>query len=101
MTTPMRLLPVRVSPTLRGLIDQVGAVNPATRALLLLGAAAAGLKLRRLEREVAALLGAELAPATQEALRRLFAQLPPSSHQGRSHRTRAHRARIERRRALA
>lgn len=79
MTTPMRLLPVRVSPALRGLIDQVGPVNPATRALLVLGAAAAGLELRGLEREVAALLGTELAPNTQEALRRLFAQLPASS----------------------
>jgi hypothetical protein len=77
----MRLLPVRVSPTLRGLIDQVGPVNPATRALLVLGAAAAGLELRGLEREVAALLGAELAPNTQEALRRLFAQLPLSTQQ--------------------
>jgi hypothetical protein len=81
MTTPMRLLPVRVSPALRGLIDQVGPVNPATRALLVLGAAATGMELRGLEREVAALLGAELAPSTQEALRRLFAQLPASSHQ--------------------
>jgi hypothetical protein len=81
MTTPMRLLPVRVSPALRGLIDQVGPVNPATRALLVLGAAAAGLELRGLEREVAALLGAELAPATQKALHQLFAQLPESSHQ--------------------
>lgn len=81
MTTPMRLLPVRVSPALRGLIDQVGPVNPATRALLVLGAATAGLELRGLEREVAALLGAELAPGTQEALRQLFAQLPSSAHQ--------------------
>jgi hypothetical protein len=82
MSTPMRLLPVRVSPALRGLIDQVGPVNPATRALLVLGAAAAGLELRGLEREVAALLSAELAPQTEEALRRLFAQLPSSAHQG-------------------
>lgn len=72
----MRLLPVRVSPALRGLIDQVGPVNPATRALLVLGAAAAGLELRGLEREVAALLGTELEPHIQNALRRLFAQLP-------------------------
>lgn len=56
MTTAMRLLRVRVSPALRGLIDQVGPVNPATRALLVLGAAAAGLELHGLEREVAALL---------------------------------------------
>ena len=79
MTTPMRLLPVRVSPAVRGLIDQVGPVNPATRALLVLGAAAAGLELRELEREVAGLLSAELAPAIQEALRRLFARLSASS----------------------
>lgn len=79
MTTAMRLLPVRVSPALRGLIDQVGPVNPATRALLVLGAAAAGLELRGLEREVAALLGAELEPHTQDALRRLFAHLPSAA----------------------
>lgn len=79
MTTAMRLLPVRVSPALRGLIDQVGPVNPATRALLVLGAAAAGLELRGLEREVAALLSTELAPSTQDALRRLFAQLPSTA----------------------
>lgn len=75
MTTPMRLLPVRVSPALRGLIDQVGPVNPATRALLVLGAAAAGLELRGLEREVALLLGAELAPEVRAALRQLFGSL--------------------------
>lgn len=79
MTTAMRLLPVRVSPALRGLIDQVGPVNPATRALLVLGAAAAGLELRGLEREVAALLGAELEPQTHDALRRLFTQLPSAA----------------------
>lgn len=83
MTTAMRLLPVRVSPALRGLIDQVGPVNPATRALLVLGAAAAGLELRGLEREVAALLSAELDSHTQDALRRLFAQLPSTAHHPR------------------
>lgn len=81
MTTPMRLLPVRVSPALRGLIDQVGPVNPATRALLVLGATAAGLELRGLEREVAALLSTELAPCTQNALRQLFTRLSSSDHQ--------------------
>jgi hypothetical protein len=71
----MRLLPVRVSATLRDLIDQVGPVNPATRALVVLGAAVAGLDLRGLEREVAALLGADLAPEVQAGLRQVYAQV--------------------------
>jgi hypothetical protein len=77
MTTTMRLLPVRVSPALRGLIDQVGPVNPATRALLVLGAAAAGLELCGLEREVAALLSAELESHTQDAVAMVRTQGAP------------------------
>ncbi|MBP1466182.1 hypothetical protein EYB53_010740 [Candidatus Chloroploca sp. M-50] len=75
MTTSMRLLPVRVSAPVRHLIDQVGAVNPATRALLLLGAARAGLDLRGLDRELAIVLAAGLAPEVQTALREVFDQV--------------------------
>ncbi|NCC30690.1 MAG: hypothetical protein EOM24_01555 [Chloroflexia bacterium] len=87
----MRLLPVRVSAPLRHLIDQVGAVNPATRALLLLGAARAGLDLRGLDRELAIVLAAGLAPEVQTALRDVFDQVhaatrteqtPVHSHDG-------------------
>ncbi|MBX0331252.1 hypothetical protein K2Z83_26745 [Oscillochloris sp. ZM17-4] len=75
MTTTMRLLPVRVSAELRGLIDQVGPVNPATRALILLGADAVGLELRGLEREIAGLLAAPLDADVQARLRQLFIRL--------------------------
>ncbi|MEI7772743.1 MAG: hypothetical protein WCI67_22320 [Chloroflexales bacterium] len=75
MTTTMRLLPVRVSADLRGLIDQVGPVNPGTRALLLLGADAAGLDLGGLEREIAGLLAADLDARVQAGLRQIFARL--------------------------
>ena len=81
MTTTMRLLPVRVSADLRGLIDQVGPVNPAVRALLLLGADAVGLDLGGLDREIAGLLAAELDERVQAGLRQIFARLtatPPS-----------------------
>lgn len=76
MTTTMRLLPVRVSAKLRALIDQVGPVNPATRALLVLGADAAGLELGGLEREIAGLLAADLDVAVRAALRDLLARVP-------------------------
>jgi hypothetical protein len=72
MTTSMRLLPVRVTPDLRQLIDQVGAVNPASRALILLGAAAAGLDLHGLEREIARLLATDLDERVQAGLRQLL-----------------------------
>jgi hypothetical protein len=88
MTTSMRLLPVRVTPDLRQLIDQVGAVNPASRALILLGAAAAGLDLHGLEREIARLLAADLDERVQAGLRQLLTStthsavaLPPTIHQ--------------------
>jgi hypothetical protein len=69
MATTMEQLPVRTSSALRGLIDQAGPVNAATRALIILGAAAAGLELRMVEREVFALLGCEgLAPEVRAAL---------------------------------
>ncbi len=69
MTTTTRLLPVRVSATLRTVIDQAGPVNPATRALIILGAAATGAKLHGLEREIAALLAADLHDDVHAALR--------------------------------
>jgi hypothetical protein len=75
MSTLMRLLPVRVSTSLRAVIDQAGPVNPATRALIILGAANAGMDLRSLEREVAALLSAELTPDVHTALRQVFTHL--------------------------
>jgi hypothetical protein len=74
MTTTMRLLPVRVSTMLRAVIDQAGPVNPATRALIILGAASAGWDLRGLEREIAALLAADLHDDVHTALRQVFAQ---------------------------
>ncbi|NJM07378.1 hypothetical protein HC891_16125 [Candidatus Gracilibacteria bacterium] len=79
MTTTMRLLPVRVSANLRSVIDQAGPVNPATRALIILGAATAGWDLRGLEREIAALLSADLAPEVHATLRQVFAQLVTTS----------------------
>lgn len=75
MTTTMRLLPVRVTADLRDLIDQVGPVNPATRALLLLGADAIGLELGGLEREIAGLLATDLDARVRAALHQLLARL--------------------------
>lgn len=74
MTTTMRLLPVRVSANLRAVIDQAGPVNPATRALVILGAATSGWDMRGLEREIAALLAADLHDDVHTALRHVFAQ---------------------------
>jgi hypothetical protein len=82
MTTTMRLLPVRVSADLRGLIDQVGPVNPAVRALLLLGADAAGLDLGGLDREIAGLLAAPLDAEVQARLRDLFGRVTTSDLHG-------------------
>ncbi|NJO82515.1 MAG: hypothetical protein HC828_06605 [Blastochloris sp.] len=75
MTTTMRMLPVRTTSALRGLIDQVGPVNPATRALLILGADAAGLDLHGVERELAALLAADLHDEVRQALAVIYARL--------------------------
>ncbi|NJO82356.1 MAG: hypothetical protein HC828_05760 [Blastochloris sp.] len=75
MTTTMRMLPVRTTSALRGLIDQVGPVNPATRALLILGADAAGLDLHGIERELAALLAADLHDEVRQALAMIYARL--------------------------
>jgi hypothetical protein len=71
MPSKHKLLPVRTSTTLRTLIDQAGPVNAATRALIILGADAAGLDLFGVEREAAALLAVELAPGVAEGLRRV------------------------------
>ncbi|NJO83638.1 MAG: hypothetical protein HC828_13090 [Blastochloris sp.] len=83
MTTTMRLLPVRVSTTLRAVIDQAGPVNPATHALIILGAATSGWDLRGLEREIAALLSADLAPEVHAALRQVFAHLATAPEERR------------------
>jgi hypothetical protein len=63
----------RLSPALRSLVDQAGpATGAATRALLLLGAAAAGLNTAEAEADAYALLGVpDLAPGVRAALRRL------------------------------
>ncbi len=45
MATTMKRLPARTSATLRATIDQAGPVSAATRALLWLGADAAGLQI--------------------------------------------------------
>jgi hypothetical protein len=79
----MRLLPVRVSTTLRAVIDQAGPVNPATRALIILGAATSGWDLHGLEREIAALLAADLHDDVHTALRQVFAQRAATSEERR------------------
>lgn len=76
MSPPARLtvLGVRVSPALRALLDAAGPLNSATRALLLLGAAAAGLEIDGARAEPYRLLGAEeLRPGVRAALLRLAA----------------------------
>lgn len=75
MTTKLKMLPVRVSPALRALIDQAGPVNAATRALIILGAEAVGLDLTSLEREVAGLLAEDLAPQVLVGLKKTLLQL--------------------------
>lgn len=74
MTTKLKMLPVRVSPALRALIDQAGPVNAATRALIILGAEAAGLDLDGMDREVAGLLVEDLALEVFDKLRPLLVQ---------------------------
>lgn len=83
MSTLMRLLPVRVSASLRAVIDQAGPVNPATRALLILGAVRAGLDVRGLEREVATLLAADLHDDVHAALRQVFTHLATAPEERR------------------
>jgi hypothetical protein len=74
MTTKLKMLPVRVRPALRALIDQAGPVNAATRALIILGAEAAGLDLAGMEREIAGLLAENLAPNVLERLQHTLLQ---------------------------
>lgn len=68
------MLPVRASPALRTLIDQAGPVNAATRALIILGAEAAGLDLAGMEREVAGLLAENLTSNVLEGLQHTLLQ---------------------------
>jgi hypothetical protein len=77
MATSMKRLPVRASAMLRSVIDQAGPVGAATRALLWLGADAAGLPISAAGwREIAALIAEEdLASSVVTALQRLYDQL--------------------------
>lgn len=79
MATTMRLLPVRTTAALRAVIDQAGPVNAATRALIIIGAHAAGLSLTGLEREIALLFGEELEPSVGAALHHVYLQLTISA----------------------
>lgn len=83
MTTTMRLLPVRTTPTLRAVIDRTGPVNAATRALIVLGAHTAGLDLRGCVREIVLLLAEDLEPGVWAALHRLYSEMhAAAAHQG-------------------
>ena len=77
MPTKMNRLPVRTSAALRSVIDQAGPVNAATRALLWLGADAAGLTIPAAgRREIAALLIEEgLTTSVLAALQQLYDRL--------------------------
>lgn len=67
----MQALPVRASTALRALLDQAGPISSATRALLIVGAHAAGYDITSLRHELAALLlRAELDTAVLDALAR-------------------------------
>jgi hypothetical protein len=66
---------VRLAETLRGLLsDAAGAEDTALamRALLVLGAASAGLDVRAFRREIASLMECDLAPGICASLRRLY-----------------------------
>ncbi len=78
MATKMKRLPARTSETLRTTIDQAGPVSVATRALLWLGADAAGLTIPAAgRREIAVLLVEEgLTPTVLAALQQLYDRLP-------------------------
>lgn len=60
MATSMRLLPVRTTARVRAMIDRVGTVNAATRALLFIGAYRTSLELEGMDREIALLLAEDL-----------------------------------------
>jgi hypothetical protein len=63
---------VRLSPTMRELVDACGPVSDGARALLLIGAAAAGLDVQQAEADAGRLLGADLDPRVLSTLKRLF-----------------------------
>lgn len=68
-----RQLGLRVSPAIRDLLDRAGPLNAAGRALLILGAAAAGQDVRPLASTIHVLIDAgELSGPTVAALRRLL-----------------------------
>ncbi len=71
----MRLLPVRTTAALRVVIDRAGPVNAATRALIILGAHAAGLELSGCLREITLLLAEDLDPGVCAALHRLYGEV--------------------------
>jgi hypothetical protein len=75
MSTSMRLLPVRTTDRLRAVIDRVGSVNAATRALLIVGAHSSGLDLDGLDREIALLLAEDLDQNVAGALRHVYGTL--------------------------
>ncbi len=77
MATSMKRLPARTSETLRTTIDEAGPISVATRALLWLGADAAGLTIPAAgRREIAALLVEEgLTPTVLAALQQLYDRL--------------------------
>ncbi len=75
MTTSMRLLPVRTTAGLRRLIEGVGPINAATRALIILGADRANLDLCGFEREIALLLSELLDEQVSAALRAVYHRL--------------------------
>lgn len=80
MTTTMRLLPVRTTSALRAVIDCVGPVNAATRALIILGLHAAERSLDGLQREIALLLAEPLTPAVMTMLEQIYqALIAPST----------------------
>jgi hypothetical protein len=71
----MRLLPVRTTARVRAMIDRVGTVNAATRALLFIGAYRAGLELDGMDREIALLLAEDLDRRVASALRQVYSAL--------------------------
>ena len=75
MATTMRLLPVRTTARVRAMIDRVGTVNAATRALLFIGAYRAGLELDGMDREIALLLAEDLDRRVASALRHVYSAL--------------------------
>lgn len=67
-----RQLGARISPAIRALVDRAGPVNAATRALLILGAHAAGQDVQALHSTIHVLIDrGELSGPTIAALRRL------------------------------